>query len=115
MLDWNRIRELRSEVGEDEFKLILELFLDEVEAVLMRLNRRAPSRLASELHFLKGCAWNLGFRAFGLLCDEGEKLIACGRVSAFDAEAVIESYSTSKHMLIRALEDEARQPTALRA
>lgn len=34
MLDWNRINELRGEVGDDEFQLILELFLDEVEGVI---------------------------------------------------------------------------------
>jgi hypothetical protein len=115
MLDWNRIHELRSEVGDDEFKLILELFLDEVETVLMRLKRRPVARLAADLHFLKGCAWNLGFRSFGMLCDEGEKLVAGRRSATFDLEAVIESYSLSKHQLSRTLAQEQAQPKALRA
>lgn len=106
MLDWNRIRELRSEVGEDEFKLILELFLDEVEGVIMRLSKRQPARLASDLHFLRGCAWNLGFRGFGILCDEGERLATDGRAAAFDLEALMNCYSASKREMIRELAQE---------
>ena len=52
MLDWNRINELRGEVGDDEFQLILELFLDEVEGVIMRLSRRDVLQLETDLHFL---------------------------------------------------------------
>lgn len=114
MLDWNRIHELRSEVGDDEFNTILELFLDEVETVLIRLNRRGASRLGKDLHFLKGCAWNLGFRSFGMLCDEGEKLVNCGGSANFDIEAVIECYSSSKRLLIRTLAEEVPHPSALR-
>ncbi|RKS52684.1 Hpt domain-containing protein [Paracoccus pantotrophus] len=79
MLDWNRINELRGEVGDDEFQLILELFLDEVEGVIMRLSRRDVLQLETDLHFLKGCAWNLGFVDFGNLCDAGERKAAGGR------------------------------------
>lgn len=114
MLDWNRIHELRSEVGDDEFDTILELFLDEVETVLIRLNRRGAARLGKDLHFLKGCAWNLGFRSFGALCDEGEKLVNCGRSTALDIEAVIECYANSKRLLIRTLAEEVPPPGALR-
>lgn len=114
MLDWNRINELRSEVGDDEFNTILELFLDEVETVLMRLNRRGAARLGKDLHFLKGCAWNLGFRGFGTLCDEGEKRIGCGGSAGVDLEALIECYANSKHLLIRTLAEEVPHPSALR-
>ena len=41
MLDWDRINELRGEVGDAEFQLILEMFLDEVEGVMMRLDRKS--------------------------------------------------------------------------
>lgn len=111
MLDWNRIRELRSEVGEDEFKLILELFLDEVEGVIMRLSKKSAARLASDLHFLRGCAWNLGFRGFGILCDEGERLATTGKAAQFDIEALMTCYSVSKQEMIRELDAE-RNDTA---
>ena len=51
----------------------LEMFLDEVESAMMRLSAKDPKRLETSLHFLKGCAWNLGFAAFGGLCDEEER------------------------------------------
>lgn len=103
MLDWDRINELRDEVGDDEFQLILELFLDEVEGVLMRLSGQDALRLETNLHFLKGCAWNLGFSRFGNLCDEGERLAADGRPREVCLEALLSSYSESKQALIRGL------------
>lgn len=106
MLDWNRIRELQSEVGEDEFKLILELFLDEVEDVIMRVSKRHAGRLATDLHFLKGCAWNLGFRGFGEMCDAGERLAIAGKASKFNLEAMMECYSASKQMMLQQLKAE---------
>ena len=79
MLDWDRISELRGEVGDAEFQVILEMFLDEVESAMMRLSAKDPKRLEASLHFLKGCAWNLGFSAFGGLCDEEELRAASGQ------------------------------------
>ena len=108
MLDWNRIRELRNEVGDDEFKLILDMSLDEVESVLMRLSRRHGARLTTDLHFLKGCAWNLGFRGFGVLCDDGERLAAEGRSAELDRDGILDCYAQSKQLLIHALQAEAQ-------
>ncbi len=104
MLDWNRINELRGEVGDDEFQLILELFLDEVEGAIMRLSRRDALRLETDLHFLKGCAWNLGFSEFGNLCDAGERKAAAGRHGEVDVESLLASYSASKQALMRQLD-----------
>ncbi|KRW95029.1 Hpt domain-containing protein [Paracoccus sp. PXZ] len=104
MLDWNRINELRGEVGDDEFQLILELFLDEVEGVIMRLSRCDALRLETDLHFLKGCAWNLGFAEFGTLCDTGERKAAGGRPAEVDLESLLASYSASKQALMRQLD-----------
>ena len=56
MLDWGRISELRGEVGDAEFQVILEMFLDEVESAMMRLSAGDAKRLETSLHFLKGCA-----------------------------------------------------------
>lgn len=104
MLDWNRINELRDEVGDDEFQLILELFLDEVEGVLIRLSRQDALRLETNLHFLKGCAWNLGFSAFGNLCDADERLASDDRPLEVCLETLMKTYSESKQALMRGLE-----------
>lgn len=100
MIDWERICELHEEVGDDEFQLILELFLDEVEAALMRLTNRTAARMATDLHFLKGCAWNLGFRGFGKLCEEGERMVASGRGPEVNVTAMIDCYAISKQSLV---------------
>lgn len=104
MLDWDRINELRHEVGEDEFQLILELSLDEVEGVLMQLSRQDALRLETNLHFLKGCAWNLGLSRFGNLCDEGERRAAEGLAPEVCFEALMQSYSDSKQALRRGMD-----------
>jgi len=104
MLDWNRINELRGEVGDDEFRLILELFLDEVEGTIMRLSSRDALRLETDLHFLKGCAWNLGFCDFGRLCDRAERKAADARSAEVDMDSLLASYSESKRLLMRQLD-----------
>jgi len=95
MIDWDRVAELREEIGSEEFGAVVELFLDEVETTLARLGQ-APGQLEDELHFLKGSAWNLGFRAFGALCQDGERLCAAGQGATVDLGAVRESYALSK-------------------
>ncbi len=108
MLDWDRIDELRHEVGEEEFQLILELFLDEVEGVLMHLSRRDALRLETNLHFLKGCAWNLGFAQFGNLCGDGERRASEGQAGEVCFETLLHCYSESKQALMRGLEARAQ-------
>lgn len=106
MLDWDRINELRHEVGEDEFQTILELFLDEVEGVMMRLSCKDRSQLETDLHFLKGCAWNLGFAEFGRLCDEGERCVTAGDPGEVCINALLRVYSESKQALMSRLQAE---------
>lgn len=95
MIDWNRVAELRSEIGADGFAEVLDLFLDEVEGVVMRLGQR-PEKLEEELHFLKGSAWNLGFAAFGAICQDGERKCAARQQDLVDVGAVIDCYGRSK-------------------
>lgn len=95
MIDWERVAELRDEIGEAGFSEVLELFLDEVEAVVMRLGSR-PEKLEDDLHFLKGSAWNLGFASFGASCQNGERRAATGCGAEVDISEVIATYSASK-------------------
>jgi HPt (histidine-containing phosphotransfer) domain-containing protein len=95
MIDWDRVAELRSEIGTDGFAEVLELFLDEVESVVMNLGQK-PAKLGDELHFLKGSAWNLGFRDFGAVCQDGERRCAAGNAASVEIAAVQECYNRSK-------------------
>lgn len=95
MIDWERVAELRSEIGAEGFAEVLELFLDEVENVVMRLGQR-PGKLGDELHFLKGSALNLGFRDFGAMCQDGERRCAAGNEMGVDVAAILDCYSESK-------------------
>jgi hypothetical protein len=71
MINWDRVDELRGEVGEESFAEIVTIFLDEVEDVLVRIAYSSdPESLKGDLHFLKGGALNLGFRALGALCED---------------------------------------------
>ncbi len=95
MIDWERVAELRSEIGAEGFAEVLELFLDEVEGVVMNLGRKAE-KLGDDLHFLKGSAWNLGFRGFGAMCQDGERRCAAGNCASVDVDAILECYARSK-------------------
>ncbi len=104
MIDWSRVNELKVEIGEDGFAEVVVLFLDEVETVLRLLgagqSRSAPT---DEMHFLKGCAWNIGFREFGAVCQDGERRAAAGGLAASDIQRVLDSYAQSKATFLRGL------------
>lgn len=104
MIDWVRVNELRDEIGEEGFAEVVELFLDEVEEVVVRLGRAPdPQCFEQDLHFLKGSAWNLGFAAFGALCQDGERRSAQGNPSTVDMGAVLASYAASKDHFLAGL------------
>lgn len=103
MIDWGRVIELRDEVGPDEFEPVLDLFIDEVEDIVMRLCRDDPARLERDLHFLKGSAWNLGFADFGRLCQQGEAAAALRRMDEIGLEELAACYASSKQVFMRDL------------
>ena len=97
MIDWDRIEELKSEVGEEDFAEVLEIFLEEVEEVMTTLQSGISSgQYESTLHFLKGSAMNLGFQALAELCKSGERHSAEGQFDRVDIGQVIMCYNTSK-------------------
>jgi histidine phosphotransfer protein HptB len=102
MIEWDRVNELRSEIGADDFAEVVELFLQEADEAISRLsNANGAAVLEADLHFLKGAALNLGFREFADLCQEGERRAAEGDSGA-DLAAVKASYQRSKAALIQA-------------
>lgn len=97
MIDWERVRELKDEIGEDDFAEVAELFIGEVEDVMDRLRAQPDAaRLEADLHFLKSSALNLGFSRLAALCQDGEHRAASGQSGAIDLAPVFECYAASK-------------------
>ena len=62
MIDWSRVDDLRDEVGDEDFREVVDLFLDEVDEVIERMKHHPThSSIEKDLHFLKGSSLNLGF------------------------------------------------------
>lgn len=97
MIDWARVENLRSEIGEDDFLEVVDMFLEETDDVVGALE--GPPDLAtveSRLHFLKGSALNLGLADLAALCQAGEKSAASGKAASVDLHQIVTSYAASK-------------------
>lgn len=103
MIDWSRVVRLREEVGAAEFGPLLELFMDEVETVVMHLCGDQPRKLADDLHFIRGSALNLGFSGLAALCQEYESLLARSQCQHIDLEKLRGCYARSKQVFMRDL------------
>lgn len=101
MIDWNRVADLRNEVGNDDFNEVVGLFLEEVGEVIERLRAAKDySTLEQDLHFLKGGSMNLGFANFSSLCQIGETASAQGRADEVDLTSILESFDASRKMFL---------------
>lgn len=97
MIDWNRVHELKDEIGEEDFAEVAEMFIAEVEEVIARLETAPdPATYEDDLHFIKSSALNLGFAQLSSLCQEGERRAAAGDAEAVDLAPVLASYGASK-------------------
>ena len=95
MIDWDRVSDLRAEIGASGFEEVAEMFLAEAEEVTARLRAGRPDpTLESDLHFLKGAALNLGFTELAALCGAGEKLAAAH--VPVDVGMVADSFDASR-------------------
>ena len=96
MIDWERVKELRSEIGPDDFAEVATMFLEEADEAVARLSPDATAKaMEADLHFLKGAALNLGFDALSALCQDGERRAAAGD-TCVDLAAVRATYLGSK-------------------
>ena len=104
MIDWERVMDLREEVGPEDFLEVAELFLSEVGSVLERLGQAINvNTLENDMHFLKGAALNLGFADFAQMCRQGEQLAAAANFGAIDIAAVIACFNNSRDSFIAGL------------
>ena len=96
MIDWERVKELRAEIGADDFSEVAVMFLEEADEAVSRLSPELTAKaMEADLHFLKGAALNLGFDALSGLCQDGERRAAAGD-TAVDLETVRSTYFASK-------------------
>ncbi len=96
MVDWDRVCELRGEVGEEDFLEVVEIFLEEVEEVITRMRQSPdPNSYEADLHFLKGSALNLGFKALSDACSAGEKAARDGQAESVDIQNILSIYEMS--------------------
>ena len=105
MIDWQRVDELRDEIGAEDFTEVVDLFLEEVDEVVHRLRTAPdPTRYEDDLHVVKGSALNLGFQSIAMFCAVGEKLAASGGGGTVDIAGVIASYGASKSEFLAKIE-----------
>lgn len=102
MIDWSQIKQLEEDMGAEDLGEVVEIFLAEVEEALDTFVANppdAPGDVAAQLHFLKGSAYNLGFKAFGDSCAEGEQA-AHGGTIATDPARLKTLYEESKTVFL---------------
>ncbi|MEM1272471.1 MAG: Hpt domain-containing protein [Pseudomonadota bacterium] len=71
MIDWDRVEELRDEIGDDDFVEVGRLFLSEIESKLAEMGT-ASAFSSADFHYLRGSAANLGFIEFAQCCAAAE-------------------------------------------
>ena len=104
MIDWARVNDLRSEIGEDDFLEVVAMFLEEADEAVGRLTSPPDLlQVESQLHFLKGAALSLGLTDLAALCQAGERTAALGNAGIVDLVHVAQVYRTSRQMLSRGI------------
>lgn len=96
MVNWDRLAELREEVGEDDLAEVVSLFCEEVEEVLEILDEAPATDLPNYLHFLKGSALNIGFEAVSNRCQAEEKRLKETPDMAINIAGIRADYKASK-------------------
>ena len=84
VVDWDRLNELRTDIGEEDFADVAVMFVAELHETLDGLT--PDDATAADFHFLRGSAANLGFDTLVQACAQGEE--ACNKRKKPDIEAV---------------------------
>ena len=104
MIDWDRVAQLREEVGEDDFQDVVSMFFDEVSGEIETLSTKLTAQeIEIKLHFLKGAALNLGLDKFAKLCGNGESMARNGDASGIDLDAILTCYQDTSHLFFATL------------
>ena len=101
MISWDRVNELKNEVGEEDFAEVVEIFLEEMDEAMTDLQGGNPAEgLGSAMHFIKGAAMNLGFDELGAICQKYETFAGEGKQDQIDSDRVIACYLRSKEEFV---------------
>ena len=77
MIDQARLQELEDDFGAEDLGELIEVFLAEtwegLDTLASLIQDCDPTALREQLHFLKGCALNVGASAFAERCHRHEK------------------------------------------
>lgn len=105
MLNWQQVRQLQTDVGKEDMPEVVELFICEVDEALENLQINyadmALEDSCAAFHFLKGCASNLGFQAFGDMCTKGESTTKNGQKPDFEITDFADIYTRSKQQFLQ--------------
>lgn len=88
-IDWDRLNELRDDIGEEDFADVALLFVAELQETLARLTDETAQ--ASDFHFLRGSASNLGFVALVAACSAAEA--ACNAGTCPDVASLRQAFT----------------------
>lgn len=101
MIDWNRVKQLREEIGADDFLEVAGMFLEEADQTIDLLSAGPGSgQIGSLLHFLKGSALNLGLVDLASLCQDSERSAATGDPARIDIVHLCAVYAASRAAFI---------------
>ena len=100
LVNWARVGELEAEIGAEDFAEVIEIFLEECDAVAAGLAMVEAGAIEADLHFLRGAAMNLGLDALGLACQLGERAAARGEGAQVDRAAIADLYAASRAALL---------------
>jgi HPt (histidine-containing phosphotransfer) domain-containing protein len=87
MIDWDRLHNLRTDIGEDDFCDVACVFVAEIRETLDRLIAGPGCALATDFHFLRGSAANMGFAAMVDACLTAEAACHAGKTPDIGAIA----------------------------
>lgn len=82
-VDWDRLNELRADIGEEDFADVAMLFVAELQETLTGL--AADTATVADFHFLRGSAANLGFVTLVSSCSTAEEACNGGRLPNVEA------------------------------
>ncbi len=106
-IDWARLHQLQEDVGTEDIRGIITLFEQELKQVIAQLPLEAePAQMANNLHYLKGCALNLGFNDLARLCQQSFDHLNTDPAPPITLAPILECYESATQALRQSLDDQ---------
>ena len=97
MIDWERVRTLHDDLGEEGFAAVVALYFEETDAAFGRLAAAATAREAEQaFHFLRSSALNMGFADLAEICARAERRAVAGAPTRDEAVAARAAYDPAR-------------------